>query len=233
MPRLGPDDRPAYNIDILDGYNRWAVTYDRQANPLIVLEENVTLELIDQVQGMRVLDLGCGTGRYCVLLAERGASVVGVDPALQMIKQAKRKTVGFPGIQLFHGTLDQMNFPDGSFDLAVSALTLSHIPDLEPTFREVARVLKSGGWMVISDIHPYWPVSGHDYVEFFDETGKEFRIPEYPHLIEEYWQLFKKYGMYLEEIREPKIWNKLISQFPTLEGHQGIPLAVVLKVCEK
>ena len=35
--------------------------------------------------------------------------------------------------------------------------------------------------MVISDIHPYWPVSGHDYTEFFDETGQEYRIPEYPH----------------------------------------------------
>jgi len=233
MIRLGPDDRPAYQIDIIDGYNWWAVTYDEQANPLVALEENVTLELISQVQGMRVLDLGCGTGRYCVLLAKQGASVVGVDPAVQMIEQAKRKTINFPGVKLFYGTLGQMNFPDGAFDLAVSALTLSHISDLEPTFREVARVLKSEGRMVISDIHPYWPISGHDYVEFFDKTGQEFRIPEYPHLIEEYWQLFKKYGMQLEDIREPRINSWLISQFPTLEDHRGVPLAVALKARKK
>jgi len=233
MTRLGPDDRPAHYIDIIDGYNRWAVTYDERANPLVALEENVTLELIVPVQGMRVLDLGCGTGRYCLLLANQGASVVGVDPAVQMIEQAKRKTINLPSIKLLCGTLDQMNFPDGAFDLVVSALTLSHITDLEPTFREVVRVLKSDGRMVISDIHPYWPISSHDYVEFFDETGKEFRIPEYPHLIEEYWQLFKKFGLRVEEIREPKIENKLISQFPILEDHRGVPLAVVLKAWKK
>jgi len=233
MTRLGPDDRPAHTIDIIDGYNRWAVTYDEQVNPLMDLEESVTLKLIGQVQSVRVLDLGCGTGRYCVLLAKRGAAVVGVDPAVQMIEQAKRKTINFPGVKLFYGTLDQMNFSDGAFDLVVSALTLSHITDLEPTFREAVRVLKSDGRMVISDIHPYWPISGHDYVEYFGETGKEFRIPEYPHLIEEYWQLFAKYGMQLEEIREPRIDNWLINLFPTLENYRGVPLAVVLKAGKK
>ena len=69
MTKLGPDHRIGYiNLGVIEGYNKWASKYDRDSNPLIVLEERVTLEFIGNVQDQRVLDLGCGTGRYCVLL---------------------------------------------------------------------------------------------------------------------------------------------------------------------
>ena len=56
MARLGPDDRPGYkSIDVIEGYNKWAATYDHQLNPLITLEESVTLELIGDVRGQQVL----------------------------------------------------------------------------------------------------------------------------------------------------------------------------------
>lgn len=122
-----------------------------------------------------------------------------------------------------------MDFPSNHFDLVVSALALSHITDLKPTLRECVRVLKGGGRMIISDIHPYWPVSGHDYVEFFDETGQEYRIPEYTHLFEEYWQIFSELGMQIEEVREPRIESWLVERFPNLADYHGIPLAMVLK----
>lgn len=230
MAKLGPDEREGYRrVGVIEGYDRWAATYERQSNPLIMLEEGVTLELIGNVQDQRVLDLGCGTGRYCALLAERGAVVVGLDPSLGMLARARQKIGPDRHFELCHGTIQKSDFPNEHFDLVVSALTLSHLPELEPTLKEAVRVLKSGGRMVISDIHPYWPVSGHDYTEFFDETGQEYRIPEYPHLVEEYWHLLNQFGMRLEDIREPKIDNWLIERLPSLEGYQGIPLAIVLK----
>ena len=182
-----------------------------------------------KVQDQRVLDLGCGTGRYCILLAERGASVVGLDPSEKMLEQIKTKATTLPNIELHHGTIEKTDFPNEHFDLVISALTLSHLPELEPTLGKSISVLKNGGRMIISDIHPYWPLSGHNYTEFFDETGQEYRIPEYPHLIEEYWSLFRKLGMRLEEIREPKIDSWLIDHLPSLEDYRGIPLAIILK----
>ncbi len=230
MARLGPDDRPGYKpVEVIEGYDRWASTYDHEPNPLITLEEGVTLELIGDVRGQRVLDLGCGTGRYCVLLAERGATVVGLDPSLGMLEQARRKVTTVCSFELRHGTMEQTDFPNEHFDLVVSALTLSHLSRLEPTVGEAVRVLKSGGRMVVSDIHAYWPVAGHNYTEFFDKTGQEYRIPVYPHLVEEYWRLFKSLGMHLEDIREPKIDDGLVGRFPSLQDYQGIPLAIVLK----
>lgn len=156
MTKFGADDRPGYrNVRVVEGYDRWACTYDHQANPLITLEENITLQVIGDVQGKRVFDLGCGTGRYCALLAERGASVIGLDPSLQMLECAKQKLAAFENIELYYGTMDKMDFLCDHFDLVVSALALSHLPDLRPTLRACARVLKHGGWMVVSDIHPY------------------------------------------------------------------------------
>ena len=160
MTKLGADDRPGYkSVEVIEGYDRWACTYDCQTNPLIMLEENVTLEMIGDVQGKQVLDLGCGTGRYCALLAERGASVVGVDPSSQMLEHAKQKVATLADIDLYYGTIDEIDFPNDHFDVVVSALALSHLPELKSTLQESVRVLKKGGWMIISDIHPYWPIT--------------------------------------------------------------------------
>jgi len=231
MSKLGPDQRPGYKrIAVIEGYDKWSEKYDRESNPLIALEEPITLDLIGQVKGQQVLDLGCGTGRYCLLLAQGGAKVVGIDPSSGMMEQAKGKITASSQITLHQGRLDDLHFPDGQFDLVVSALTLSHLPELEPTFREIGRVLKTGGRLVISDVHPYWPVSGHDYTEFFDEDGQEYRIPIYPHLLEEYWNLSRRFGLDLEELREPRIDESLIQRFPSLRDYRDIPLAIILKL---
>jgi len=229
VTKLGPDDRPGYkNVEVVDGYDRWASTYEGEPNPLIRLEERLTLTLIGDVQGQRVLDLGCGTGRYCVLLAQLGATVIGLDPSQGMLEQARRKIGASCHLDLYHGTLAEAEFPDEQFDLVVSALVVGHLPVLEPTLREAARILKRGGRIVISDLHPFWPISGHDYVEFFDPAGQEYRIPEYPHLVEEYWQLFSQLGLRIEDVREPKIEGWLIEEFPSLRDYQGVPLALIL-----
>lgn len=230
MARLGPDNRPGFRrVECVEGYSHWAATYDADTNPLIMLEETITLELIGPIQGQLVLDLGCGTGRYCLLLAERGASVVGLDPSRAMLERAREKASGVGHIELHNCTIEKAEFPDDHFDAVISALTLSHLPGLEPTLGEMVRVLKHGGWMIISDIHPYWAVSGHDYTEFFDQNGQEYRIPQYAHLVEDYWRLLSKLGMRVEEIREPRIDSWLVEKMPSLEGYQGIPLAMVLK----
>lgn len=230
MGRIGLDNRDKYIcVSVVEGYNRWASTYDSEYNPLIVVEEGIVLELAGDVQGLRVLDLGCGTARYCALLAKQDAQVVGVDLSWGMLAQAvSKKSESVLGV--VQGSLSSLCFPDDHFDLVVCGLTLNHIRDLEGVFEEATRVLKQGGVIVISDFHPYWIVFGHGYTEFFDETGQEYRIECFPHLFEEYWRLWGKYGLRVEEVREPRIDAELVKSFPALEGYQGIPLALVAKL---
>jgi malonyl-CoA O-methyltransferase len=230
MAKLGPDRRKGYQeLSVVEGYDKWAPTYDQDPNPLIALEEKVTLDMMGNVEGRRVLDLGCGTGRYCALLARLGAKVVGLDPSREMLRRARPKITAGTHFELKQGTIDQVDYPDGHFDLIVSALTFGHLPELEPVFGEVVRLLKENGRLVISDIHPYWPVSGHDYTEFF-EGGQEYRIPTYSHLLEEYWRLCMNFGLHFEDFREPRIDHQLVESFPSLRDYEGTPLAIVLKL---
>jgi malonyl-CoA O-methyltransferase len=230
MARLGPDRREGYKkVETVWGYNKWALTYDAERNPLIALEEDITLNFIGDVKNQKVLDIGCGTGRYCMLLTKRGAKVVGIDPSPRMLEYANRKITPNCRFELHLAKLEDVKFPCSHFSVVVSALTLGHIAELEPVIREVSRLLKSRGRLVLSDIHPFWPVSGHDYTEFFDESGQEYRIPEYVHLFEEYWTLCRKFGLNIEEISEPRIDDRLARIFPGLEKYKGIPLAMILK----
>ena len=230
MAKLGPDKREGYKrVEIVEGYDKWAPTYDDQHNPLITLEESITLDFVGDVKNEKVLDIGCGTGRYCELLAKRGAKVVGLDPSSRMLDYAEKKITSEIKFELRLGGIEEAEFLTNHFNVVLSALTLGHIPELGPVIRKIGRILKSRGRLIVSDIHPYWPISGHDYAEFFDSSGQEYRIPEYAHLLDEYWYLLKRFKFGIEDVREPKIDDKLIESFPELKEWKGIPLALILK----
>jgi len=226
----GPGKSEAYRkLGIIEGYNRWAATYDEEHNPLIAVEEHITVDLIGNVRNQSVLDAGCGTGRYCQLLAKKGAKVVGIDSSSKMLERAKGKITADCEFELHLGRIENTGFPDNSFNVVVCALTVGHIVELKPTIREISRIIRSKGRLIISDMHPYWFVSGYDYVKFLDRTGQEYRIPEYAHLFEEYWDLFRKFKFRVKDVKEPTIDDKLIESFPGLRKYRDMPLALILK----
>jgi ubiquinone/menaquinone biosynthesis C-methylase UbiE len=230
MAKTEPDKRKEYRkVDVIEGYNIWAPTYDAEHNPLIALEENITLNLIGDVENQLVLDVGCGTGRYCELLAKRGARIVGIDPSSKMLEHARRKITPSCRFDLRLGSIEDASFPRRHFDVIVSALTVGHIVELEPFIKEASRIIKNRGRLIVSDMHPYWFVSGFDYVQFSDRNGQEYRIPEYAHLFEEYWNLFRKFKFSIEEVKEPRIDDRLLEHFPNLIRYRGRPLALILK----
>jgi malonyl-CoA O-methyltransferase len=67
------------SLSIRAGYDRWALVYDHDLNPLPALEEPIMREAIGDVRGLTVLDLGCGTGRHALWLAASGAAVTALD----------------------------------------------------------------------------------------------------------------------------------------------------------
>jgi SAM-dependent methyltransferase len=101
--------------------------------------------------GQRVLDVGCGTGRLAVALAERGARVWGVDPSEEMLRQARSHAGGKAAFK--QARAEALPFKDGWFDRAVLRLVV-HLVDRPQAFREVERVLGPGGRIVVATFAP-------------------------------------------------------------------------------
>lgn len=92
--------------------------------------------------GVRLLDVGCGTGHHLHELAGRGFEVTGVDGSPDMLEQARRAN---PGVELREADVDQLPFGASTFDLAICIEVLRYLPDPRACVAEIARVLAPGG----------------------------------------------------------------------------------------
>src|SRR4029453_7868966 len=117
----------APETDVRSGYARWAGSYDARPNPLIAAETDVVRRMIDDLPRGDALDAACGTGRHARYLRDRGHRVTGVDLSPEMLAVAR---AALPDVELREGALTALPFADHTFDLAVCALALTHLPDL-------------------------------------------------------------------------------------------------------
>ena len=111
------------------------------------------LGLLGDVQGRRVLDAACGPGLYAAELLRRGAEVTGFDASPRMIEICRdRVPAATFRVHDLASPLDWV--PDGSFDLALCALAIEYADDRVAVLRELRRVLRPDGALVLSRLHP-------------------------------------------------------------------------------
>lgn len=136
-------------------YQEWARTYDGPSNPLIEAESKVLAGIIGDVAGKKILDLGCGTGRESILLAKAGARVTGVDFSEEMLDVARSNAAGLE-VTFINAEVGAVPLEE-QFDLVLCSLVLSHVPDLLPAMKEMARLTRPGGKIIITDLRTdYW-----------------------------------------------------------------------------
>ena len=185
-----------------EGYDRWAACYDDEDNPLIALEEPKVAELLGPVSGLRILDLGCGTGRHALRLAAAGANVTAVDFSEGMLARA-RAGAGTLALDFrTHDLTRPLPFADASFDRIICGLVLDHIPELTPLFGEMHRVCSARGFAVISVMHPAMMLRGVE-ARFTDRTtGREIRPASTRHQLTDYIKAVLAAGWTLEHASE-------------------------------
>jgi SAM-dependent methyltransferase len=126
-----------------------------------------TLSLLPYVAGMRVLDAGCGSGRYAEWLLDSGAEVVGLDVSPRMLRQARKRVGKRAELHLadLGKPLDLLE--SRSFDLVLAPLVLDYVEDWVPLFSEFNRVLKPFGILVFSCGHPFADFERHQDTDYF------------------------------------------------------------------
>ena len=117
------------------------------------LEGELILEFAGDVKGRRVLDVGCGDGALALALHERGARVTGIDASPAMIEAARGNAQRRGADIAFEvANARQLPFLAERFDLVAAVTILCFVADAAPVFREMARVLRPGGRLVIGEL---------------------------------------------------------------------------------
>lgn len=186
-------------VGVTGGYASWSSTYDMMPNPLIAIEEPAVHTLLDQFPAGVALDAACGTGRHSKYLHARGHKVIGVDTTPEMLTRAQ---AAVPTAEFRQGDLSALPVESSSIDIAVCALALTHCPDLLPPVRELARVVRPGGSILLSDFHPYMILLGGTAF-FVAADGSAGYVTTYLHQHSAYLRAFQQAGLEVEQCIEP------------------------------
>jgi len=137
-----------------DPYRRYALKYDTFVEPFNSVIRQIGIKSFSVKSGMKVLDVGCGTGTNLVLYHKAGCLVHGIDLSPSMLEVARNKLGKHADLRV--GDASEMPYQDNSFDLVTSMLTLHEMPYMirPQVMKEMVRVMSREGRILLTDYHP-------------------------------------------------------------------------------
>jgi SAM-dependent methyltransferase len=158
--------------------------WDRSAGPWIAsmgergdwgrehVLDAIMLERVSARRFQRALDVGCGEGRFCRMLKARQIPAVGIDPTEALLAEASKRD---PSGDYQLARAERLPFPDTSFDLVVSYLTLIDIADFRTALKEMVRVLKPNGALLIANLNSFITSCSTGWIK--DPDGRHLHYP--------------------------------------------------------
>ncbi|MEW5819667.1 MAG: class I SAM-dependent methyltransferase [Cyanobacteriota bacterium] len=206
------------------GYNLWAPFYDNNDNPMIGLDNIIVeSELNINFNNLSIIDLGCGTGRHSIEFANKGANVIALDFAEEMIKIAKINNTDKINF-IFHDLSKIWPVKNDQFDLVFSSLVLEHIYNLDLFFSECKRVCKPRGLIYITAMHPAMILKGTQ-ANFDDPvSGFKIRPKGYPNKISDYINAISKSKLNILTMNEHSGTEWLVEKYPRSIKYLGWPM---------
>ena len=219
-------DRDLLDVEVLEceeAFSAWAAVYDPSVNPLIIAEEPVLRALVEGLEHGVALDLGSGTGRVSSVLRQLGHDVFSLDGSLSMLL---RDAAGEGRSRRICGDLHALPFADASFDLVVCGLSLTHVRRLEGPVSEAGRVVRPGGTVVLTDIHPLAVATGA-HAFFAREDGTPAVTANEVHWPSEYVEACRAAGLRVERLLEPTFDRSLLDRVSEADLKAALEVSVV------
>lgn len=207
--------------------------------------------LLPDLQGKSVLDLGCGFGWHCRYAREQhAAEVVGVDISAKMLESAREQTDD-PAITYLQAPIEDIDFPDGHFDVVLSSLAFHYVQSFDAVCQKVHSCLKQGGSFVFSVEHPiftsrpeqewilddqgsplYWPVDHYQDEGVRNTTFLTDHVIKYHRTLSTYINDLIRTGFAITAVREPLPDPKLMHH-PGMKDETRRPMFLILSAEKK
>ena len=209
-----------------------------------ILLDPVMLRAAGDVRGIRICDIGCGEGRFCRKLAERGGIVTGVDPTRPFIEAARKR---HPKGEYFLAAAESLAIESETFDLVTSYVSLIDIVDFRAGIREMTRILKPGGALLVANLNGHatanmfgWTRNGSGEKAYFaidhylQERAERVKwhgidVENYHRPLSAYMEAFLAAELNLELFEEPAYSDEAVRADPDLAFDNRVPLFVVMR----
>ncbi len=202
------------------------------------------LQACGDVTGLRVLDCGCGEGRFSRMMVNRGAIyVLGLDSCEPMIAAARQLATGVDEYR--RADVQNLGFiAADSFDLSVSYLNQCDLPEFAENTGAVFRVLKPGGRFVVANLHPMRSATGgwhkdqagrklHAILDnYFDEGERSWKmlgldLTNFHRSLSTYLNEFLQAGFVIKKVVEPTVTRSDLEQYPELDDELRVPNFII------
>lgn len=213
-----------------EGYNRWSTIYDHEDNPLIALEEPRVTALLGDIRTLKIADIGCGTGRHAIRMADAGANVTALDFSEGMLAKAKAKPGAVAVHWVRHDLAEPLPLRDDAFDRVLCCLVLDHVPNLASLFAELHRICHPEGRVIVSVMHPAMMLRGVQ-ARFHDpQSGREVRPASCPHQVSDYVMASVRAGLRIEHMQECAVDAQLAASMPRAAKYLDWPVLLMLEL---
>jgi len=183
----------------LESYRLWSQTWESDSSAIVALESRWLSPWLTGLDSRVFLDLSCGVGRWLIHARAQAAMVFGTDLCLEMLIEARKKILLAGRLAL----ADTRNLPfrDACADVALCALSLGHMTPVESAMTELARIVRPGGELIVTDFHP--GALAHGWKRTFRSNGELYEVETHPYTTDQLLQCAEQNGLVLQELLEP------------------------------
>ena len=219
MPVLSPKE----------AYRLWAPTYADET-AVSFLEAELAADLTPPLEGLRLLDAGCGTGRR--LKGTGAALAVGADLSPEMLGAGIGRDHREPGLQTLVADVRELPLPAAGFDVIWCRLVIGHLPELAGVYGELARVADADARLIVTDFHPAAYAAGHRRT--FRRGTEVHQIEHHVHELAAHRKAAAAAGWRLLEVHEALIGPAVLPFYERAgrtalyREHQGLPVVLGL-----